>query len=249
MDSTNRRSVTAVLELRDVSVGYGSAEVLHNVSLVAPSGAVTALLGANGAGKTTLMRVASGLLAPWSGQLLVDRRDVTRARPHELVSRGVCHIPEGRGIFPSLSVRDNLNLQIPRGERPGSSDRALEIFPALGVRLDQVAGTMSGGEQQMLALARAYLSGATTLLLDEVSIGLAPRVVDEIFDFLGILVQDGKTLLLVEQYVSRALAMSDYVYVLTRGQVAFAGEPEELGDMDLLGRYFGLTARQGHRAT
>jgi len=182
--------------LDNVTAGYGDTTVLRNVSLRVPAGATVALLGPNGAGKTTLLRVASGLLRPWTGRLLVDGVDVTAASPHSLVGHGVCHVPEGRGVFPSLTVRENLLLQVSAKEAD-SIGRAVDAFPILGERMSQVAGTLSGGQQQMLALARAYLSNPSVILLDEVSMGLAPKIVDEIFEFLGRLSEAGAALLLV----------------------------------------------------
>jgi branched-chain amino acid transport system ATP-binding protein len=231
-----------MLELRNVVAGYGPTRVLRDVTLAVPAGSVVALLGANGAGKTTLLRVAAGLLRPESGRLLVDGADVTGLPPHKLVGRGVCHVPEGRGIFGSLTVRENLLVQSRRGEEKQAVEKAASAFPVLGMRLDQVAGTMSGGEQQMLALARAYVQTPTMVLLDEVSMGLAPRVVDEIFEFLRLLAREGASLLLVEQYVTKALALADYVYLLHRGEIAFAGEPGELDGTDLFARYMGHVA-------
>jgi branched-chain amino acid transport system ATP-binding protein len=231
-----------LLELREVVAGYGSSRVLRDVTLCVPDGAVVALLGANGAGKTTLLRVAAGLLRPDSGQLVIDGEDVTGAPPHRLMHRGVCHGPEGRGVFPSLTVRENIVVQAPPGKHEVAIAKAAAAFPVLGGRLGQVAGTLSGGEQQMLALARAYVQSPSVVLLDEVSMGLAPRIVDEIFEFLQRLAAGGASLLLVEQYVTKALALADYVYLLHRGEVAFVGEPGELDGEDLFARYLGHTA-------
>jgi branched-chain amino acid transport system ATP-binding protein len=222
--------------LDNVTAGYGDTTVLRNVSLRVPAGATVALLGPNGAGKTTLLRVASGLLKPWTGRLLIDGVDVSSASPHALVGHGVCHVPEGRGVFPSLTVRENLLLQVSAKEAD-SIGRAVDAFPILGERMNQVAGTLSGGQQQMLALARAYLSNPSVILLDEVSMGLAPKIVDEIFEFLGRLSEAGAALLLVEQYVTRALAVADYVYMLNKGGVTFCGEPGELNDDDVFASY------------
>jgi branched-chain amino acid transport system ATP-binding protein len=222
--------------LDNVTAGYGDATVLRGVSLRVPAGATVALLGPNGAGKTTLLRVASGLLRPWTGRVLIDGADVTGATPHELVARGVCHVPEGRGVFPSLTVRENLLLQVSARDA-GTIDRAVDAFPILGERMAQTAGTLSGGQQQMLALARAYLSNPSVILLDEVSMGLAPKVVDEIFEFLHRLSEQGSALLLVEQYVTRALAVADYVYMLNKGEVTFCGDPGELNDDDVFASY------------
>ena len=229
-------------QLQGVDAGYGAGLVLRDVTLKVPDGAVVALLGANGAGKTTLLRVAAGLLRPSAGALVVDETDVTGEAPHHLVRRGVCHVPEGRGIFPSLTVRENLVVQSPPGKHEQAIAAATSAFPRLGERLKQVAGTMSGGEQQMLALARAYVQNPRVVLLDEVSMGLAPRIVDEIFEFLHGLAEAGAALLLVEQYVTKALALADYVYLLHRGRVAFVGEPGELDGEDLFARYLGYSA-------
>ena len=159
--------------------------------------------------------------------------------PHERADRGLCLVPEGRGIFPSLTVQENLTLF---AHGAGSLDRALEAFPRLRDRRGQTAGTMSGGEQQMLALARTYVQSPRIVLLDEVSMGLAPQLVDEIFAFIQRLSDEGVSLLLVEQYVSRALDLADYVYVLRRGQVGFAGEPAELRETDVFSHYLGGAA-------
>src|SRR5688572_929730 len=225
-----------MLALRGVTAGYGGHTVLRDIDLVVPDNAVVALLGPNGAGKTTLLRVASGTLAPSAGSLHLDGRDVTGASADHLARSGVCHVPEGRGIFPGLSVRDNLRLQAAPGD-DDAIERATTAFPKLGQRLGQTAGTMSGGEQQMLALAHAYVGTGRIVLLDEVSMGLAPTIVDEIFVFLRQLADAGSSLLLVEQYVARALELADYVYVLRKGQIELAAEPGELGEADILASY------------
>jgi branched-chain amino acid transport system ATP-binding protein len=232
-----------MLELRQVVAGYGDTIVLRGVDLLVPSGSVVALLGANGAGKTTLLRVASGLLRPSAGDVLLDGEVLTGLPPHRMAARGICHVPEGRGIFGSLTVRDNLLLQAPPGREAESLERAAAVFPKLGERLDQLARTMSGGEQQMLALTRSYLQDPQVVLLDEVSMGLAPRVVDEIFGFLATLAAQGASLLLVEQYVTRALAVADYVYVLGKGEVGFVGEPAELDEADVFRAYTGVDSQ------
>jgi branched-chain amino acid transport system ATP-binding protein len=229
-----------MFELRRISAGYGGHVVLRDVTMKVPPGSVVALLGANGAGKTTLLRVASGLMKPFAGQLVFDDQDVTGWRPHRLVKAGVCHVPEGRGIFPSLTVRDNLRMHCLAGQEDAMIAKAVEIFPSLGRRIGALAGTMSGGEQQMLALARAYIQNPRLALLDEVSMGLAPVVVDEIFAFLDLLAKEGASMLLVEQYVTRALAIADYVYLLNRGEVRFVGEPDELEGSDIFKEYVGV---------
>ena len=229
-----------MLELRDIDAGYGDTLACRQVSLAVPPGAVVALVGPNGAGKTTTLRVASGLVRPRSGQVVVDGVDVTGRKPHERAGLGLCHVPEGRGVFPSLTVRENLLMQA-TGSDATAIDRAAEAFPVLGRKLAQAAGTMSGGEQQMLALARAYVTEPRYVLLDEVSLGLAPTIVDEIFDFLHRLAARGASLLLVEQYVGRALALADYVFILSRGRVVFAGEPSELTEDEVMARYLAVS--------
>ncbi|MFN2537891.1 MAG: ABC transporter ATP-binding protein [Mycobacteriales bacterium] len=222
-----------------ITAGYAGTQVLREVDLRVPAGSVVALLGPNGAGKTTTLRVACGLLRPTRGSIVVAGQDLTGWEPHAATKLGICHVPEGRGVFPSLTVRENLALQSPKGREQEALQRAVDTFPVLGRRIDQLAGTMSGGEQQMLALSRAYVQDARLVLLDEVSMGLAPKVVDEIFAFLVALAASGTSLLLVEQYVSKALELSDYVYLLDRGRVAFVGEPAELADQDVFARYLG----------
>jgi branched-chain amino acid transport system ATP-binding protein len=228
-----------VFTVEAVTAGYGGAVVLRDVTLVIPPRSVVALVGPNGAGKTTLLRVASGLLRPSRGRLLLDGADVTHRGADGLARAGICHVPEGRGVFPELTVRENLRLFGPPGREQEALDEAVEAFPVLESRLEQVAATMSGGEQQMLALTRAAMSGARVILLDEVSMGLAPVVVDRIYEFLGRLRQSDVSVLLVEQYVTRALAVADYVSILGRGRVTFAGDPAELADDDIFDRYLG----------
>jgi branched-chain amino acid transport system ATP-binding protein len=229
-----------MFELKTITAGYAGTMVLREIDLVVPSSSVVALLGPNGAGKTTLLRAASGLLRPTKGQILIDREDVTDWSPHALARKGVCHVPEGRAVFPSLNVRDNLALQSPRYKESDSLQRAIDAFPRLGERLNQIAGTLSGGEQQMLALARTYVQEPRFVLLDEVSMGLAPKVVDEIFEFLQKLTQTGASLLLVEQYVDRALQLANYVYLLDRGRIGFCGQPAELDTEALTRHYIGV---------
>jgi branched-chain amino acid transport system ATP-binding protein len=228
------------LELESVTAAYGESVALRDVSLVVPSGRVVALLGPNGAGKTTLLSVASGLLRPQSGRVLIDHEDVAHRPPERLAADGLCHIQEGRSVFPSLTVADNLRMFSASG--PAGADaieRAVAAFPRLGERLSQIAGTMSGGEQQMLALARAYVARAPLVMLDEVSMGLAPIIVDEIFVFLRRLADEGHSLLVVEQYVGKALALADLVYLLVRGRIVFVGEPGELEGSDIAAHYLG----------
>ena len=229
-----------MLDLQGVSAGYGGQTVLRDVDLVVPDKSVVALLGPNGAGKTTTLKVAAGLLRPSAGRVVLDGADATDWSAFQRASGGVCYIPEGRGIFRELSVRDNLKLQAPPGMNGEAVDRATEAFPVLGQRLDQRAGTLSGGEQQMLALAHAWLSSPKLVLVDEVSLGLAPKLVDQIFQYLHQITTQGVALLLVEQYVSRALDMADYVYILKKGRIQLVAEPAQLNDEDILASYLGV---------
>jgi branched-chain amino acid transport system ATP-binding protein len=229
--------VTSALELSGVVAGYRGTRVLRNVDLVAPAGRVTALVGANGAGKTTLMRVAAGQLSPSAGTVMIDGRDVTRLRVEQRVRLGVCQIPEGRAIFRSLTVQENLQLFSSAAVDADRLDSVMTALPRLASRLGQTAGTMSGGEQQMLALARAYLTEPSYLLVDEVSMGLAPNLVAEIFEFLAEMARRGSALLIVEQYVQQALRLADVVYVLRNGEITFAGEPGGI-DADALAREY-----------
>jgi branched-chain amino acid transport system ATP-binding protein len=223
------------LSLRGLRAGYGAVEVLHGVDLDVPAGALTALLGPNGAGKTTLLSVVAGLLPVRSGQVLWAGRDVTSVTgvpPDARARAGLALVPERRGIFGGLSVRENLEIFAGPG---GPFDVAFEAFPVLADRLGQRAGSLSGGEQQMLAMSRALLRDPRLLLLDEISFGLAPRVTRRLFDVVGELARGGTTVLLVDQYLSDALRLADVVYVLARGEVAFAGEPAELAGRTLPG--------------
>jgi branched-chain amino acid transport system ATP-binding protein len=225
------------LLVESLTAGYGTTDVLRDVDLVVPRGQVVALLGANGAGKTTLLRACSGLVAPSCGQVTLDDEPAASS-PHEMAAMGLCHIPEGRAVFPRMTVADNLRLMAGPGAQD-VEDRAVSAFPPLGRKLHQQAGTMSGGEQQMLALARAYLTDPSYVLLDEVSMGLAPIVVDAIFEFLRGLSAKGVALLIVEQYVAKALELADLCFVLQGGQVAFAGEPCELDTEAIAHAYLG----------
>jgi branched-chain amino acid transport system ATP-binding protein len=231
----------STLELRGVTAGYGRAIVLRDIDLDVPAGSVVALLGPNGAGKTTLLRVAAGLLSASAGRLILGGLDITTRKPFQRARTGICLIPEGRGIFADLSVRDNLRLQVPPWQRDTGYELALEAFPVLKGRLGQAAGSLSGGQQQMLALSRCFLCDPKIVLLDEVSTGLAPRIIDEIFEALLQLSRQGISLLLVEQYVGRALDIADRVCLLGRGTVTFLGDPSELDEAELMRRYVGAT--------
>jgi branched-chain amino acid transport system ATP-binding protein len=228
-----------LLELRSVNAGYGALTVLRDVSLsVAPS-TVVAVLGPNGAGKTTLLRVATGLVKASRGQVLLSGEDITRSSAHAIARKGFFHIPEGRGIFPSLNVRENIVLGSPKGGEKESIERVAQLFPALGSRLGQVAGSLSGGEQQMLALVRAMVSKARIVAVDEASLGLSPAMVDRIYEALQQIVESGVALILVEQYVTRAVEFADYVYLINRGAVVHSGPAQDVQADTLFARYLG----------
>jgi branched-chain amino acid transport system ATP-binding protein len=222
----------AILEVRDLSVHYGAIQALRGISLSVPRGEVVALIGANGAGKTTTLRAVSRMLRASGGQVHFEGEDVTRLPSHELVARGMAHAPEGRGIFLNLTVRENLELgAYLRRDRDGileDSKRAFQLFPLLAERRSQVAGTLSGGEQQMLAVARALMSRPRLMLLDEPSLGLAPQVVERIFGVLREVNQGGVALLLVEQNAHKALQLAHRAYVLETGSIVMEGTGREL---------------------
>jgi branched-chain amino acid transport system ATP-binding protein len=227
------------LELREVTGGYGQTTVLRDVSIMVPASGVTALLGPNGAGKTTLLKTVSGFLRPSSGAIRLFGDDMTGVAPYRRFEAGLCHVPEGRGVFRSLTVRENLIMQSRKGEEAEAISQACEVFPALGRRIGNVAGTLSGGEQQMLAMATAYIRSPRLIMVDEASLGLAPLVVDQIFKFMEKVAHEGKALLIVDQFATRALALADTAYVLSRGSVTYSGSAKELGQAELLGQYMG----------
>jgi branched-chain amino acid transport system ATP-binding protein len=229
-----------VLDIRGLTVRYGTATVLRDVDLQVRQGQVISLLGANGAGKTTLMRAAAGLVPSSAGSVVLNGAPVDKAKPHQRAQRGLCLIPEGRGIFPNLTVRENLRLQGSPKERRQTLERIISAFPVLGEKLAQRAGSLSGGQQQMMALGRSLVSNPSVVLLDEVSMGLAPLVVDQIFEALEGLAATGVSLLLVEQYVSKALSMADHIYVLDRGSVNWAGSPTDITEEEIMERYLAL---------
>jgi branched-chain amino acid transport system ATP-binding protein len=230
-----------ILEVRDVDVSYGSSRALFGVSLSVEPGNVLAVLGANGAGKSTLARAISGLVAPNAGTVLFDGHDVTRLPAHRIRKLGLTYIPEGRGIFPGLSVIDNLRMAVAqerRHDRAGAIERAIERFPVLGKRQSQRAGSLSGGEQQMLALARALAVSPKLVIADEMSLGLAPLVAESVFEGLDEARRSGITIVLSEQFVHRALAMADRCVILTRGHVGWSGPASEAGQ-EVIDRYLG----------
>jgi branched-chain amino acid transport system ATP-binding protein len=229
-----------MFELSGVSAGYRRGEtVIGDIDLEVGPGQLVALLGANGSGKTTTLRIASGLLKPTSGLVMFEGVDVTGWHPSRLAAAGVCHVPEGRAVFRTLTVEENLKVFARDG---GATDvgNAFKVFPVLASMRGRLAGRLSGGQQQMLALARAYVTTPKIALLDEVSMGLAPLVIDEIFRVIPALLDRGTSLLIVEQYVERALDMADSVVVLARGRVVFAGPPAVLRESsDLIDAYLG----------
>jgi branched-chain amino acid transport system ATP-binding protein len=225
-----------LMELRNVEAGYGPFRALFGVSLSVHEGSVLTLLGSNGAGKTTVARVCSGLIKPTAGKLFFDGEDVTGKRPYRLARKGIVQAPEGRSVFASLTVEENLLLPLRRtlgrsGVRGGLA-RAYEMFPPLGQRRRQLAGTLSGGEQRMLALARVLAKPPRLLVCDELSLGLAPIIVDEVYKTLAAIREAGTTLLIVEQHVAHALGIADEVAVLVKGQVTYDGPVAEMGDLN-----------------
>jgi branched-chain amino acid transport system ATP-binding protein len=223
---------TPALELKDIRAGYGRIEVLHGVSLVVPAGSVYALLGPNGAGKSTTMAVASGKIRPTAGCVHVAGSHVNTVAPEALSRAGVCRIPEGRGVFPNLTVAENLRMWTYASDLSTKEvqDRTFARFPRLGERRSQLAGTMSGGEQQMLAMSRALVTEPGVLLLDEISMGLAPKIVSELYEVVAQLAADGISILLVEQFARTALAVADYAAVMTGGRIALVGQPADVAD-------------------
>jgi branched-chain amino acid transport system ATP-binding protein len=232
-------TVENALELRGVHAAYGSIDVLRGVDLSVPFGGVVALLGPNGGGKSTTLRVVAGQLAATAGDVVIAGRRVNGASPDELARRGVCLIPEGRGIFPNLSVRENLWMVTYTGAAPRHvEDVAYSRFPRLGERRKQLAGTLSGGEQQMLALARALSTDPALLLLDELSMGLAPIVVEELYAIVDQIAREGVSLLIVEQFASAVLRIADRVGIMRRGRVVAFDRPEVI-EAELATAYLG----------
>jgi branched-chain amino acid transport system ATP-binding protein len=229
----------ALLQVTKLRAGYGRTEVLHGVDLVVPPASTVVLLGPNGAGKTTLLHTIAGLVPVRSGDLTFQGTSIVRTPAYRRVRKGICLIPEGRGVFRHLTVRENLLAAAGSEHAATAVEQAVSIFPALRDRLRQEAGILSGGQQQMLALARAFLSQAPLILCDEPSIGLAPVIIDELFEAIGTLRREGRSLILVEQFVERAVGLADYVYILSKGVVVFVGEPAECDSGTVFARYLG----------
>jgi len=225
-----------MLKIENLEAGYGKVKVLHGISLDVPAGKVVTLIGSNGAGKTTTMRAVSGMLRPSAGTITLGDRRIQGLESHRIARLGLAHSPEGRRVFPTLSVTDNLLLGAfprltgsrARGDVARDLDRAMDLFPRLKERRAQLAGTLSGGEQQMLAMARAVMLNPEVVLLDEPSMGLAPILVDEVFRIISRLKSEGVTMLLVEQFAAAALAVADYGYVPENGRIAIEGPAQRL---------------------
>jgi branched-chain amino acid transport system ATP-binding protein len=227
-----------MLTIENLQAGYGKVEVLHGVTIQVPKGKIVTLIGSNGAGKTTTMRAISGMIKPVSGTVKLAGQDITGLDSHQIAKRGLAHSPEGRRVFPTLSVLDNIRLGAfvrytnarPKGDVESDLQKAMEMFPRLKERTHQLAGTLSGGEQQMLAMARAVMLNPDVFLLDEPSMGLAPILVEEVFHIISRLKAQGVTMLLVEQFAAAALKVADYGYVLENGRVSVHGPADTLMD-------------------
>jgi branched-chain amino acid transport system ATP-binding protein len=236
--------MSPILELCDVSAAYGQIEVLHGIDLRVGAGEVLALLGPNGAGKTTAVRVVGGLLRPTGGQVLVAGHDVTGAAPDGLARAGVCVVPEGRGVFPRLTVEEHLRLAAPRRrDIPATLQAAFHHFPRLAERRGQAAGTLSGGEQQMLALARAVAQSPPLLVVDELSMGLAPLVVAHLYEHVAALAAAGTSIVVVEQFAHDVLGIAHQAVVMQHGRIIRADTPAAIAD-DLADLYL-ATAPDG----
>jgi branched-chain amino acid transport system ATP-binding protein len=233
-----------LLDIRGICAGYGRAEVLRGIDMSIAPGEIVALLGSNGAGKSTLNRTISGLLRPRSGAILFDGRSIDRARPSEIVESGLIHVPEGRKIFPNMTVLENLDLGSYRrasAQRAQNKERVFATFPLLSERRSQNAGTLSGGEQQMLAIGRGLMAEPRLLILDEPSLGLSPRLVEDLFALISQMHGKGLAILLVEQNVMQSLAVAARAYILEQGQIVLSGPAATLRDNpDLKRAYLGM---------
>ena len=223
-----------MLKVKNLKVNYGHISALNGISFEVPDNSIVSLIGANGAGKTTTLMAISGLVDAAEGQILLDDMDITDCRPNSIVQMGVCHVPEGRHIFPQMTVEENLVAgaipckKLPRAELQNRIEQQFELFPRLKERSSQMAGTMSGGEQQMLAISRGLMSNPKLLMLDEPSLGLAPIIVEEIFNMIEKVRKAGTTVLLIEQNASIALQISDYAYAIELGRISLSGTGQEL---------------------
>ncbi len=221
-----------MLDLKGINAGYGSFQALFDISLTVNAGEAVSVIGPNGAGKTTLMRVISGMTAPFSGEMEMEGKSLSSFPPHQIVELGIAHVPENRRLFPGMTVEDNLKLgafaKTARGESSKNLEFVYELFPRMKERRSQLAGTMSGGEQQMCAIGRAIMSGPKLLLMDEPSAGLAPVVVQQVFSLVRRIREEGYTVLIVEQNVQQVLQVVDRAYLLEAGQLIDSGKSEDL---------------------
>jgi branched-chain amino acid transport system ATP-binding protein len=233
-----------MISIRSVSAGYGLVNVLRDVSIEVKAGEIVAVLGSNGVGKTTLNNTLSGLVTPTSGEIYFEDKLISGLASAEIVDMGLIHVPEGRKLFPNLSVKDNLELgSYRRGKsnRAANIERVIEIFPKLKERFEQIAGTLSGGEQQMVAIGRGLMSDPRVLLLDEPSLGLSPLLVEQMFTLIKKINEMGLAVILVEQNVIQSLAIADRAYVIEQGTVAISGKADDLRENDALKKsYLGL---------
>ena len=233
-----------MISIRSVSAGYGLVNVLRDVSIEVKAGEIVAVLGSNGVGKTTLNNTLSGLVTPTSGEIYFEDKLIYGLASAEIVDMGLIHVPEGRKLFPNLSVKDNLELgSYRRGKsnRAANIERVIEIFPKLKERFEQIAGTLSGGEQQMVAIGRGLMSDPRVLLLDEPSLGLSPLLVEQMFTLIKKINEMGLAVILVEQNVIQSLAIADRAYVIEQGTVAISGKADDLRENDALKKsYLGL---------
>jgi branched-chain amino acid transport system ATP-binding protein len=237
-----------MLSIQNLEAAYGKVQVLHGISLEVPQGKLVTLIGSNGAGKTTTMRAISGMIKPTAGSISLAGKDITGLDSHRIARAGLAHSPEGRRVFATMSVTDNLLLGAfprftrarPKGDVQRDLEKAMELFPRLKERRNQLAGTLSGGEQQMLAMARAVMLNPDVVLLDEPSMGLAPILVEEVFRIITRLKSEGVTMLLVEQFAAAALNVADYGYVLENGRISVHGPAESLkNDPKVVAAYLG----------
>ena len=236
-------SSSALLEVRDLSVHHGQLQALHAVSLAVPAGTVHAMIGANGAGKSTLLRTIAGLHKPTTGAILLDGADITRLRPEQRVAAGIAMVPEGRRLFPSLTLEENLQVGLASARSgPWTISAVYDLFDWMRDRRGQHASQLSGGEQQAVAIGRALVANPKVLLLDELSLGLAPVVVRRIYELLPQLLSSGVTVLVVEQDVSQALAVASVVHCLLEGRITLEGEPATMTPSQIEGAYFGVSA-------
>jgi branched-chain amino acid transport system ATP-binding protein len=236
-----------LLQLTDIRTGYGTVPVLHGVSIDVEQGEIVAVLGPNGAGKTTTLSSISGLLKPWSGSITFDGHSIGGMSPEQTVAMGIAHVPEGRHVFPQMSVEENLRIGswAQRGKPAvykANIERVFGYFQVLSDRRTQLAGTLSGGEQQMLAIGRALMSGPKLLIIDEAALGLAPVMVDRVFEIVKEIRNDGNTVLLVEQNAPVTLALADRVYLMQRGSIVAGGPAAEIRDKGVLDAYLGPMA-------